>query len=138
MNIYDQHTIDLLKLSGARTENERVLLEALKEAEATRAALEPVFKALTYSNDIQPDLERTKETLAELRELADKEGNDWFKDANTPAPLLTSTDKPERLAAVCLKVSDLFNESVMDFVGLEALDVAGEVYQTVKKAYLES
>ncbi len=138
MTVYDKHTIDLIKLSGPRTDNERVLLEALQEAGASRTALEPVFKALCYSNDIQSDINYIKETLKELRELADKEANDWFTDTNTPAPLLTSPDKAERLAAICLKVSDLFNESIMDFVGLEALDIAGDVYETVKKAYLES
>jgi len=133
MNYPDTETLTDLKRYGPKTENERILIEALTEAEAVKDALTGIFNDYPSTDDIRPDLERIKDTLESLRKLADKEAEDWFT-GNDKSPRLDAPEAPERLAAVCLKLSDLFTDNIMDFDDLEALDTAGEVYKIAERA----
>jgi len=134
MNYLDTLDLEEMKRAGYKTDRERVLLEALAEETAVKDALTGIFNDYPRTDDIRPDLERIKDTLGSLRKLADKEAEDWFQDTNTPAPRLDATEAPERLAAVCLRLSDLFSNGVMDFRRLEALTTAGEVYEIAERA----
>jgi len=137
MNYLDTHDIEEIKHTGPTTNRERLLLEALTEAERTSDRIGAIFNDYPVTDDIRPDLERIRDTLKELKGLADKEAEAWFTNKNTPAPVLTSDNPLERFAAMSLKVSDLFNDSIADFEDLEALAIAGEVYEIAEKAWKE-
>jgi len=134
LTITDEATLEDLKRYGTKTENERVLLEALEDADGIRTALVRLFDDYPVQKDLRPDLERIRDTLRTLRDLADKEAEAWFTDTNTPAPLLTATAPAERLAAVCLKLSDLFTDQIMDFDDVEALLIVQDYCEIAEKA----
>jgi HEPN domain-containing protein len=137
MNCPDTEDLEEIKRTGPTTERERILLEALQEETAIKDSLTGLFNDYPATDDIRPDLERIKEALEELRELADKEAEAWFTGKNTPSPSLTSDNPMERFAAMSCKVFSLFDEIFIDFAGLEALTLAGEVYEIAEKANLE-
>jgi hypothetical protein len=137
MNYPDKQDIEEIKRTGHTTDRERMLLEALSEAERTSDRIGSLFTDYPVTKDIRPDLERIRDTLKELKDLAEKEAEAWFTDTNTPAPVLTSDNPLERFAAMSLKFSDLFNDSIADFEDLEALGIAVEVYEIAEKAWKE-
>jgi hypothetical protein len=110
------------------------LSEALSEATAVKVSLTGIFNDYPSCKCLSPDLERIRETLESLRELAEIESEAWFTGKNTPAPVLTSENPLERFAAMSLKVADLFNDSVMDFDNVEALQTARNCYEIAEKA----
>ena len=137
MNYLDTLDLEEIKRLGPKTENERILLEALEEETAVKDTLTGIFYDYHSTDDIRPDLERIKEALEELRELADKEAEAWFDTPHKPSPSLTSENPLERFAAMSCKVFSLFDETFVDFENLEALQIAGEVAEIAEKANLE-
>jgi HEPN domain-containing protein len=138
MNCPDTEDLEEIKRTGPTTERERILLEALQEETAIKDSLTGLFNDYPVTDDIRPDLERIKETLEELRELADNEAEAWFTGKDTPSPSLTAKNPLERFAAMSCKVFSLFDETFVDFENLEALQIAGEVAEIAEKAYRET
>lgn len=137
MNQLDKEDLIEIKRSGALSNRERVLLEALEEANGARDALTGIFDDYPSARPLGPDLERIRKTLKELRATATDTAEAWFTEEYTPAPKLDSSDTAERLAAVCLKISDLFNDTIMDFDDLDALVTVEECYEIAEKAWKE-
>ena len=137
MNYLDTLDLEEIKRLGHTTDRERLLLEALAEETTIKDTLTGIFDDYPRTDDIRPDLQRIKEALDSLRELADKEAEAWFTDKNTPAPVLASENPLERFAAMSCTIFSLFDETFVDFEDLEALTLAGEVYEIAEKANLE-
>jgi len=138
MNFLDNEDLEEIKRLGPKTDRERILLEALREETAVKDSLTGIFDDYPVTNDIRPDLERIREALTELKDLADNEAEAWFTGKNTPSPSLTSDNPMERFAAMSCKVFSLFDETFVDFENLEALQIAGEVAEIAEKAYRET
>ena len=137
MNYPDTQDLIEIKRLGPMTERERILLEALAEESAVKDTLTGLFNDYPITDDIRPDLERIKEALEELRDLADKEAEAWFTGKNTPRPSLTSENPLERFAAMSCKIFTLFDITHVDHGDLDALTLAGNVYEIAEKAWKE-
>jgi len=129
MNYLDTLDLEEMKRAGYKTDRERVLLEALTEAEAAKDALTGIFNDYPSTDDIRPDLEHIRDTLREVKETAERLTEAYFEqDKNQPLP---KEDTAEWLA---FKIADLFSDTIMCFDDLEALDTAGEVYEIAERA----
>lgn len=135
MTYLDTLDLEEIKRLGPKTDRERILLDALSEETAIKDTLIGIFYDYPSTDNIRPDLERIKEALTELRELADTEAEAWFTGKDTPSPSLTSENPLERFAAMSCKIFSLFDDTFTDFENLEALQIAGEVAEIAEKAW---
>ena len=127
--------LDTLDLEALRPANRRegLLFQAWKEAAEIQKQIEKVWSD-TDCCDLSRDLTKIKDTILELRPLADRLADAWFEKSNDqPLPNPESTDPEELAALFAFRLSELCKGTDLNTDDLGDLDTAMEQGDALRK-----
>lgn len=130
MNYLDEEDLKALRPANRR---EELLFQAWEEAAEIQKQIERVYFSMDCG-DRSKDLTKIKNTILELRPLADRLAEAWFdKDNNQPLPRPESTDPEEIAALFAFRLSELCKGTGLNTEDLGDLDTAIEQGDALRK-----